>query len=64
VSPNPIVPSIIAMGKAICVFPLLILGGYFRPIDLARPSFLEAPVWEQYAPSSALNDSQVMTRCF
>jgi hypothetical protein len=45
------------MGKAICVFPLLILGGYFRPIDLARPSFLEAPVWEQYAPSSALNDT-------
>lgn len=42
------VPSIIALGKAICVFPLLVLAGHFRPIDLALPSFIEAPVWEQY----------------
>lgn len=47
VSPNPVVPSIIALGKAICVFPLLVLAGHFRPIDLALPSFIEAPVWEQ-----------------
>ncbi len=47
-SPNPVVPSIIALGKAICVFPLLVLAGHFRPTDLALPSFIEAPVWEQY----------------
>jgi hypothetical protein len=43
-----VVPSIIALGKAICVFPLLVLAGHFRPTDLALPSFIEAPVWEQY----------------
>jgi lysophospholipid acyltransferase len=47
IPPNPFLPSLRALGKAICVFPLVFLAGYVRPIDLALPFFAEAPVWEK-----------------
>jgi len=45
--PRTVLPALLPLGKAVLIFPFLILSGMFPPTALARPEFATAPIWKQ-----------------